>query len=136
MTTPKLQNLFLIAIALGLLHVLEQLLYGFEVAFAGVQEGFINLQSLFDNPDKAFLVVATILLVLWMTTIYSLLRGGKWRGVAPLVFGLIYLSEIHHLINTIEIQAYFPGMITGILMFLLGIIFFKESIKIFGRASS
>ncbi len=134
--TTKLQNLFLIAIVIGLLHVLEQWFFGFELAFADLEKKFLNFQGLFDNPDKAFLVLVTILLILWMTTIYFLLRGGKWRGVVPLIFGFIYISEIHHLISAFEIQAYYPGAITGTFMFFLGVIFLKKSIKFFGETSA
>jgi len=136
MATLKLQNLFLIAIVAFLLHVLEQWFFGFEVAFVDIEKRFLNFQGLFDNPDKAFLVLVTIFSILWMTTIYFLLRGGKWRGAAPLVFGLVYILEIHHLINAFGMLAYYPGAITGTLMFLLGVIFLKEFVKIFGETSS
>ncbi len=136
MNTKKLQNLFLIVIVVFLLHAFEELFFGFEVVFADIEKKFSNFQSLFDNPDMAFMVLVGIFLILWMTTIYSLLRGGKWRGVVPLVFGLMFLSEIHHLITAFGIQAYSPGAITGTFIFLLGVIFLKESIKIFGETSS
>ncbi len=134
--TTKLQNLFLIAIVVALLHVLEQWFFGFELAFADVEKRFLNFQGLFDNPDKAFLALATVFMILWMTTIYFLLRGGKWRGVAPLIFGLVYILEIHHLISAFGIQAYYPGAITGTFMFLLGASFLKKSIQFFGETSA
>lgn len=131
MDIKRLQNLILIAIVLGVFHILEQFFFRFEIAFADVKAIFTRFQGLFDNPDKAFLVLIATLMLLWLFTIYSLIRGGRWQYVVTIIFGLIFTTEIHHPISTLKNLTYYPGTITGLLMFLLGLVFIKESLRIF-----
>ena len=130
MNKKKLQNLFLLAISLMLLHVIEQWLFGFETAFADVEKIFVSFQGLFDNPDKAFLVLIATFSIVWMATIWFLLCGGRWQAMAPALFGVIFLLEIHHPIRALTAGGYYPGTRTGVLMFLLGIVLFKDAVTI------
>ena len=126
----KLQTLFIIAPILGVLHMLEQWFFGLSQAFGDVKMLFNNLTTFFETIDKAIVFLVTVFVFLWLMTTYLLLRGGKWQPIVVIFFSIIFISEIHHPLRAFLTMSYYPGSITGLIFFFLGIMLLKESIKI------
>ncbi len=129
MVSSRLRNLFLLAVPVGLVHVLEQWLFGFSEAFTVVKSYFLPLQNLFVQPEKAFLVLATFIMVAWFLTTYFLLRGGKYQYRVLIFFGALFISEIHHLFASISQAKYLAGTGTGVLFAAFGLLLVVRTIK-------
>ena len=129
MVSSRLRNLFLLAVPVGLVHCLEQWLFGFNEAFAVVKSYFLPLQNLFVPPEKAFLVLAAFLFVAWFLTTYFLLRGGKYQHGVLIFFGALFISEIHHLFGSISQGKYIAGTGTGVLFAAFGLLLVFWTIK-------
>lgn len=110
--------------------MIEQWFFGLSQAFGDVKRLFDNLVSLFENQDKAVVFLVTIFGFLWLMTTYLLIIGGKWQLIVVIFFGLIFISEIHHLLRALVAMAYYPGTVTGFLMFILGLVLVKESLQV------
>ena len=129
MVSSRLRNLFLLAVPVGLVHCLEQWLFGFNEAFAVVKSYFLTLQNLFVPPEKAFLVLAAFLFVAWVLTTYFVLRGGKYQHGVLIFFGALFISEIHHLFGSISQGKYIAGTGTGVLFAAFGLLLVFWTIK-------
>lgn len=120
MVSNKLRRLFLLLPLTGLIHIAEQWLYGFEIAFADVATMVRALQAHFANPNKAFLFLIAVFMLAWLVTLWAAWRPDRWAYTGLFFFGIFYLTEIHHLLRTVIGGFYYPGTATGILMVVAG----------------
>ena len=120
----KLKIIFSIIVLLFILH-------GLEEYFTGFYE--VNRQFLYVfNPLFSMSVQqATFLLFqisLWSTLIFFalLITSEKWRIRLMIIPGVIVFYEVHHIIEAFIIGGYYPGLITAVILPILGIFFWKE----------
>src|SRR5215467_12882272 len=70
--------------------------------------------SWFASPDTGTVVLVMVVASLIYLAMFSLLVGGRARMTALQVLGLLALSEVHHLVETIAAVKYTPGLVTSI----------------------
>ena len=141
MVTKRILNLFLAASILEIIHMpLELWIFRIDHTYyadaKAVFDGIINaLTPISQNADEAFILMVGIFGVVLLGTIYLSLRGGKWQLVVIMFFSLLFISEIHHLIRSFTLGDYYPGTIVGLILVVLGLILFWESIKAWNNSS-
>jgi hypothetical protein len=101
------------------LHGIEQFLTGFDELYE-LQGQVGTVLDLFPDRDSGtvFMVFAVVMLV--MTFMYCVLRGGRSRLVGFAFFGVCGLVESHHVIKTVVHLDYFPGAVTAIPFAIVG----------------
>ena len=128
MVSKNLRNTFILLVPIGIIHCLEQWLFGFNEAFAVVKAYFLSLQVHFDPPEKAFMIVAVFLFVSWYLTTYILLRGGKGQYGVLIFFGVLSFSEIHHIFSALREGKYIAGTGTGVVFAAYGLFLIYKTI--------
>lgn len=70
----------------------------------------------------------TFQIMLWLLLIMSalLLLGKRWQRGLLAILGAVYVLEIHHLIEAIIRQSYYPGSLTAIAFPVLAFFFWRE----------
>ena len=116
----RLPRLFLLAIALLLVHGIEQLLTGLDELYE-LKASLAPYFGLFANQD-----LATVLLVFAGTVAVLLLccgfmATGLPRLLAASFFGVTFLYESHHVVKTAIRGVYFPGTVTAVPLIILGV---------------
>jgi len=86
--------------------------------------------------EKMSVLQATFLLfqiMIWILLIisYLLITNEKWQLRLMIIPGLIYIFELHHIIKSLIIWNYYPGLITALIFPIIGFLFWKELIKNF-----
>lgn len=127
MITPKLKNLFLLLASLFIAHGLEEILTGFYNIDSQVEFWLGSLNSL-PTPQATF-ILFQIMIALILIIGYVLLLGPKWQLRMMFVPGIVLIYELHHLYKAIDVGGYYPGIITAIPLYIVGIIFWKELLK-------
>jgi len=128
MISKRMENLFLISIALFILHGLEEYFTGFydvDNFFQIVFKSLIGMeisQSLFLLFQIAFwsILIISYFLIFKRDCILSLLT----------VLGAIIIFEIHHLIKMVAMWAYYPGSVMALFFPILGYFYWKELVKL------
>jgi hypothetical protein len=115
----SVKDLFLVAVLLVPLHVVEQLMFGLDELY--------ELRSLagaaanaFGDPDFGAVVLVGAVTTLVLFFCYGFMAGGAPRLIAAGFFGLEFMGESHHLIKTVIRGEYFPGAVTAIALVVLG----------------
>ena len=124
MTSKRLDPLFLAALILIYLHGLEEVLAGFQHIDSFMEFG----GRLFNTSTENFYWFSHLLWWLAVPVIFLIFR--KKPIILPLLalFGAVFFIETHHLVKSLLVQSYYPGMITAFLYPIFGIYFYKELI--------
>jgi uncharacterized protein with HXXEE motif len=130
----RLPQLFLIAIVLLQLHMVEQLLFGYDELYE-LQAMVGTAVTWFPDADQAavVLVFAVVTAVLFLS--YGFMSGGVPRLIAASFFGVEFMVEGHHIVKTIVRGAYFPGAVTAIAFVALGALILASARREFRHAS-
>jgi len=125
MISQKLRTIFLLAVALFVVHGIEEFL-----------TGFYNIDWLFllvfgklgSSLAQTFIIYQ---LVLWalLGLSYVLVIRGKGTRILSSIIGVIMLLELQHLYEVAVTGKYYPGAYTAILFPIIGFLFWKELIK-------
>lgn len=127
MVTQKLKTLVQFSIPIFILHGLEEYMskfYNIDPLSRFVFQSFQNMSVL----QATFLLFQIMIAVLLIVS-YLLLQGERWILKLTTVFGLFFIFELHHLVKAIIVGGYYPGLITAIVIYILGISYWKELIK-------
>lgn len=100
-------------VAILVLHMVEQLLFGIDELYE-VKAIIGAYQTWVGNADYATVVLVLVVGVAIQFTVLAGLVGGRWTLVAPGVFAVEGLAQMHHIVKTIAHGAYFPGAVTAI----------------------
>jgi len=66
----------------------------------------------------------------------ALLTSGERRELIVMtLFGLVYIFELHHLIEAFRTMSYYPGVITTFLFQIVGFFYWKELIRSWTKSS-
>lgn len=128
MISRKLRRIFIFSIPIFMAHGIEEYLTGFydsdpiSVFVFKPFSGMAVSQATFG----VFQIMVWILLV-----VSALLLSKSWQWRLVLIPGIIYLFEIHHLIEAIVRWSYYPGSLTAIAFPILAFFFWKEFFQAF-----
>ncbi len=127
MISKRLIAIFLVSIPLFIAHGLEEILTGLYNTDSHVAFMFGSLAKL---PNiQALFVLFQIMIWFMLIISYLLLLGPKWQLRLMFIPGFIFIYELHHLYKAISVAGYYPGIITAILLYVIGFFFWKELLK-------
>jgi hypothetical protein len=130
----KLPHLFLLAIVVLQLHMVEQLAFGLDELYE-LQAMVGTVVALFSDADRAAVVLVFGVVTVVLLLCYGFTTGGVPRLIAASFFGLEFMVESHHIVKTIVRGAYFPGAVTAIAFVVLGALILATARREFRRAS-
>ena len=102
------------------LHMSEQLLFGIG-ELAPLKRILTVYYGWFQQPDYGTVILVTVLATLINLLFFGILCGGLWQRISVGVFGLIGITEVHHIIETIYAGHYTPGTVTAVAYVVVGI---------------
>lgn len=122
--TRNLRSIFLLSIPIFVVHGTEEYLTGFadvDSSFAFVFQPILKMSV----AQGTFLVFQ---MMLWLLLIVSglLLLGEQWQRRLLICFGIIYVLELHHIIEAAMRLEYYPGLLTSFAFPFLAFFFWKE----------
>lgn len=111
----RIQNLFLLLIVIGPLHMAEQLVTSIE-EFYSIQHFFAGYYAWFPPAaaDHASVILITIIWTICSVLLYAVLREGTPRLVVMGILGVFGALEVHHVVQAVANGGYDPGVITCI----------------------
>jgi|SRR3989344_2211887 len=123
MIPKNLKNVLILTLALIFAHGVEEVVSGFYAQ----DSWMIFFGNLFNTKAEVFYWSFHIMWWILVPVGVILLIGSK-RLVYLLLtlFGLLYITELHHVIKGVFAWHYYPGMITGIIYPFLGVFYWKE----------
>ena len=125
MISKRLNLLFVVALILIYLHGLEEVLTGFHHVDSFMEFG----GRVFNTSPENFYWVSHLLWWLGAPIIFLIFRNKPIILPLLALFGTVFFIEIHHLVKSLLVQSYYPGMITAFLYPIFGVYFYKELIQ-------
>ncbi len=109
---------------LTVLHIVEQLIFGMEDLHQ-LQHMVVMYESWVGNADAAIalLVIGGIALAVLATR--WILSGGFARFLTMFILGLPTIGELHHLVESIRVGHYTPGVVTAVPSIVCGVLFLR-----------
>jgi len=111
----RIQKWFLAIALMGPLHMAEQLATSVDELSRG--RWWLDAHYrwfTWTDPDRATVVLITVVFTAITLACYALLVGGLPRLIAVALFGLLAAHEFHHVFEAIGKRGYDPGLVTGI----------------------
>lgn len=127
MVSKKLKNIFLVSIPVFIAHSLEEYFtnfYNIDLISKFVF-GYFEKMSIYQATFLLFQIMIWLLLIIS----YLLINNEKWQLRLMIIPGLIYIFELHHIIKSLIIWNYYPGLITSLLFPIIGFLFWKELLQ-------
>jgi hypothetical protein len=117
----RIKTLFLLFICVGPIHIAEQLVLGIDELYA--IQSTVGVYYAWFPP--AYADHATVILIVFgLTTVlllvYAQLLGGTAQLIVIGLFGLVGVSEVHHILETLVRGRYDPGAVTSELYIWVG----------------
>ena len=129
MISQKLKNIFLLSILAFIAHGLEEIFTGFYNADGSQVDFWLGSLNSMPTPQATF-ILFQIMLWLMLIVAYLLLLGPKWQLRLMFIPGVALIYELHHLYKAFQAGGYYPGIITAILLYILGFFFWKELLEV------
>ena len=112
MASAKLKRLFAVSIAVFMAHGLEEL----WTNFYRIDPHYHALFGVFDGTPvyKATFLLFNLMMWLWLVTSLLLISDPKWQLRLAFLPMVLYIFELHHLLDLAEARSYTPGAVTGV----------------------
>ncbi|TSC59139.1 MAG: Uncharacterized protein Greene041662_646 [Candidatus Peregrinibacteria bacterium Greene0416_62] len=120
----RLRTIFAWSIPVFIAHGVEEYLTGFtkvDPIFAFVFQPVLRM-PVANGTFVVFQVMAWILLIVCAV----LLLGERWQKRLLIIPGLLYIFEMHHLIEALLRWNYYPGLLTAIVFPVFAVLFWRE----------
>lgn len=127
-SSEKFKKLFPYFIGIAILHMVEQLVFSIDELYR-IKRILEIYHSWFSNPDQGTVLLVTIGGTVFLTISYLILLGGRYLLIAMAIFGLIGISEGHHLITAVIDGGYNGGMVTAVPFMVMGFLLLRNAIK-------
>src|SRR5262245_5668894 len=124
----RMRRLFLVAILLIPLHIVEQLLFGIDELYE-LQDMMGTVMAWSADQDDPIVVCVGVAVTGVLALCYGFMTEGLPRLAAASFFGIEFMGESHHIIKTIVRGAYFPGAVTAIALAVLGALIIAEVVR-------
>lgn len=125
MITKKLNILFIASLLLIYLHGVEEIITGFQHYDSFMVTG----ARIFQTSTEIFYWVSHILWWLLLPTLFVLFRNTRVGLYLLVLYGFVFLVELHHPIKALLAQSYYPGMITALFYPIFGFVYWRELFK-------
>ncbi len=110
---------------IDVLHLSEQMLFGLE-ELTMLRRILAGYHGWFRQPDYGTVVLAIIASTMLFSVVFAAMAGGVGRVVAGGLVGVIAISEVHHLCETVYAGHYRPGSVTAIPYVAVGVMLFRS----------
>ena len=125
MISEKLKKITFLSLLLIYAHGLEEIIMGFWKFDSVLMTFNNNLQTI----PQAVYYASHIPWWLVLIPMFLLILGGKWTLRVMILFGIVFIIELHHLFGALISQTYYPGMITAFFYPIVGFFYWKELIR-------
>jgi hypothetical protein len=134
MASRKLKLLFAISIPIFMAHGLEEL----WTNFYSIDTHYHALFGAFDGMPvyKATLLLFNLMTWLWLITSLLLITDPKWQLRLAFLPMVLYVFELHHLLDIAKARGYTPGAITGLAFPILAVLYGRQWLKDIAAAKS
>jgi hypothetical protein len=134
MASKKLKLLFAISIPIFMAHGLEEL----WTNFYQVDTHYHALFGTFDGMPvyKATFLLFNVMMWLWLTTSLLLISDARWQLRLAFLPMVLYVFELHHLLDVAEVRGYTPGAITGLAFPVLAVLYGRQWLRDLAAAKS
>ena len=124
MISKRFKKIILLLIAVIYFHGVEEIVTGFYS-----RDWIMNyFSSFFSSVPQAHYYSSHIVWWLMIGPALLLAFGGKWRLYILTFFGLFFVVELHHLLDAVRTLNYYPGVLTNIVLEIVGFFYWKELI--------
>jgi uncharacterized protein with HXXEE motif len=114
-SAERVLPIYLIALSLQFLHFTEEYVYGFHLRITEIMTGMPPFDT---NVFVAFNMIAYSLFLLGGLGMY---KGMRWPMVIVWFFAIAFIGNaIWHLLLTLRVGGYFPGLITSFAYWIVG----------------
>jgi len=110
---------------IDVLHLSEQMLFGLG-ELDTLKRMLAGYYGWFQHPDYGTVLLAIIASTMLFSVAFAAMAGGMGRVVAGGFVGLIAISEVHHLCETVYAGHYTPGSVTAIPYVAAGVMLFRS----------
>ena len=124
MASRKLKLLFAISVAVFMAHGLEELF----TDFYRMDRHYHMLFGVFEGMPvyKATFLLFNLMMWLWLITSLLLITHPKWQLRLAFLPMLLYIFELHHLLDIAQAKAYTPGAATGLAFPFLAVLYGRQ----------
>ena len=127
MASKKLKLLFAISIPIFMVHGLEELwtnFYSVDTHYHAL------IGALHGMPVyKATFLLFNVMTWLWLITSLLLITNPKWQLRLAFLPMVLYVFELHHLIDIARALRYTPGAITGLAFPFLAVLYGRQWLR-------
>src|SRR5262249_5426987 len=110
-------------VAILAVHMSEQLMFGIG-ELAPLKRPVAAYYTWFKQADYGTVALVTVVATLINLLIFGILTGGLWREISIGIFGVISVSEVHHLMETAQAGCT-PGTIKAIPYVAVGVVMLR-----------
>ncbi len=123
MLSKKFQLIVLFSLLLHWLH-------GVECTLTKYYEVGPVFMDYFHTVKETAYLAFHIPFYIFLLLAFLLLQRGRWMFIPLALYGMIFFTEFHHFLRGVVQMNYYPGMITSFFFPFIGILYFKELIKL------
>ena len=121
MISLRLKKLVKLSIFLFIIHAFEE----YYTGLLTIDPMFSRVSGLIKISSVTFYIAEQILLVAFL--LWGVYRPKRWVHIG---IGILFIYEISHVISAIENLSYYPGLVTAVLLLIVGFVYWKELLKV------
>jgi hypothetical protein len=110
---------------IDVLHLSEQMLFGIG-ELATLKQVLASYYGWFRQPDYGTVVLMILASSMFFSLIFAAMAGSVGRVIAGGFVGVLAISEVHHLVETLHASHYTPGTVTAIPYIAAGLFLFRS----------
>lgn len=127
MITVKLKEIYLVSVVLFLIHGIEEYL----TQFPTIDPIFTGIARHIPIDQNLLFILLQIVWLLFLTAIIIIAPSREKVALRLMVLvGLVFIFELEHLIRAAVSQSYYPGLVTAVLLAIIGFTFWNEFSKV------
>jgi len=107
-------------------HMSEQLLFGIN-ELPRLKYAISLYDAHFTRPDVATVTLVAIVATTIFLAMFSLLKGGRAKFITLETLGLLSVSEVHHVVESIAARGYTPGLVTSLPYIATGVLLMRAA---------
>lgn len=125
------KKLIHISVPILIIHFLEELYF----SFYNIDDSIYLISKYFGWDTLTFFLLIQLILFIFLAILLVLITLRKNINFGGLILSLILIYEFSHIIQAFTLKFYYPGFISGSILFIIGILYWNKVIKNFSKAS-
>ncbi|OGI63742.1 hypothetical protein A2914_01025 [Candidatus Nomurabacteria bacterium RIFCSPLOWO2_01_FULL_41_21] len=116
----RVESFVHVLVPLFVVHFLEEIF----TDFASIDLSVLHLSKYFNLDQQITFSLIQIALFLFLAVLLVLVLSKKRIPfILSLIFSIISLYEFSHVYEALKTQSYYPGLITGVIITIVGVVF-------------